>query len=138
MLEKSKTGQRNLIELISRFPSKGVGMQVYRKGWPEDCYWKIWEVQKGKQGQHRIYGVKYWNGELQSVKIDKVRGQAKRGIWQFDVSSLEDEHVRKYAADLEKGRVKEEDYLKSPHEIKSAKEAKKATAETTEEAEEKE
>ena len=34
----------------------------------------------------RLFGIKYWNGELQSDKVDRIPGIMKRGIWQFDIN----------------------------------------------------
>ena len=34
----------------------------------------------------RLYGIKYWRGELQSDKVARIPGAAKRGVWQFDVN----------------------------------------------------
>ena len=33
-----------------------------------------------------MYGLQYWNGELQKHKIAGIPGVHKRGIWQFDVN----------------------------------------------------
>jgi hypothetical protein len=44
MTEKSesvKSGQYNLFDMLSRFPKNGQGMKVYKKTWPENCYWQI-------------------------------------------------------------------------------------------------
>jgi len=30
-----------------------------------------------------LQGIKYWKGEIESNKIEKVSGVLKRGIWQF-------------------------------------------------------
>jgi hypothetical protein len=38
------SGQKNLIELISRYPGHGLGFKVHRKTWPEDSYWLIKDV----------------------------------------------------------------------------------------------
>ena len=88
--EGSRTGQRNLVELIARFPQNGKGMRVFRKSWPEDSYWQVWKVQMTSEKAGRVYGVRYWKGELLSSKIDKINGASKRGIWQYDISSLDD------------------------------------------------
>ena len=64
----------------------------------------------------RIYGVRYWKGELISSKIDKIDGANKRGIWQYDISSLDDKQLKKYAADLEAGLINQDDYIASPFE----------------------
>lgn len=38
------SGQRNLIELISRYPGFGQGFKVHRKTWPEDSYIEVKDV----------------------------------------------------------------------------------------------
>ena len=112
--DSSRTGQRNLIELLMRFPKNGKGMRVYRKSWPENCYWQIWSTHMTSEKTARIYGVKYWNGKLISQSIDKINGANKRGIWQYDITSLEDKELKKYAADVETGTIKKE-WLPSAH-----------------------
>ena len=61
----SKPGERNLIELLSRFPNKGVGMKVYRKTWPENCYWHIYYNKLTSEKSGKVFGIKYWNDEMQ-------------------------------------------------------------------------
>ena len=82
----SKPGERNLIELLSRFPNKGVGMKVYRKTWPENCYWHIYYNKLTSEKSGKVFGIKYWNDEMQDKKIAKIPGAMKRGIWQFDMN----------------------------------------------------
>ena len=38
------SGQKNLVELISRYPNFGQGFKVYKKTWPENCYYKLTNV----------------------------------------------------------------------------------------------
>jgi hypothetical protein len=33
------SGQKNLIELISRYPGYGKGFKVFKKTWPENSYY---------------------------------------------------------------------------------------------------
>ena len=56
----AKPGQRNLPELITRFPGKGNGMKVFRKTWPEDSYWLIMHTHMTTARTARLYGLKYW------------------------------------------------------------------------------
>ena len=83
---KAKPGERNLVELIGRFPQNGKGMKVFKKTWPDDCYWLIYDVKMRSAQSARMYGLHYWNGELQKHKIAHIPGVHKRGIWQFDVN----------------------------------------------------
>lgn len=39
------SGQRNLVELISRYPGFGQHFKVFKKTWPADCYYKIKRVE---------------------------------------------------------------------------------------------
>jgi len=38
------SGQKNLIELISRYPGYGKGFKVFKKTWPEDSYYQVKDV----------------------------------------------------------------------------------------------
>ena len=64
----------------------------------------------------RVYGVKYWRGELQSSRIDKIAGANKRGLWQYDVSSLGDKQLKKYSEALEAATIKEGEQIGSKSE----------------------
>ena len=39
------SGQKNLIELISRYPGFGRDFKVFKKTWPENSYYKIKQVE---------------------------------------------------------------------------------------------
>jgi len=38
------SGQKNLIELISRYPGFGAGFRVFRKTWPAESYYELKHV----------------------------------------------------------------------------------------------
>ena len=108
----SKPGQQNLYDMIGRFPGRGVGFKVFRKSWPEESYWHIKFADKlspcGKK--FRVYGVKYWKGQLVSDSISRINGANKRGIWQFDMNgkiSLSDHQINLYNKMLEEKKEQE-------------------------------
>ena len=39
------SGQKNLIELISRYPGFGKDFKVFKKTWPENSYYKVKQVE---------------------------------------------------------------------------------------------
>ena len=82
----AKPGMRNLPELIGHFPKNGKGMKVFKKTWPDNCYWLVYDVKMKSHQSGRMYGLHYWNGELQKHKIACIPGVHKRGIWQYDVN----------------------------------------------------
>ena len=106
------SGQKNLVELISRYPQHGNGFKVYKKTWPEDSYWQLKDVQMlvsltnfaqnfnrtctpffdvliallFQNGRNaRLYGVQFWKGKMISKKVEQVPGVLKRGMWQYTV-----------------------------------------------------
>ena len=78
---KAKPGQLSLTEMITRYPNKGVGMKVWRKTWPANSYWQVMHAEHRPQKNTKLYGVLYWDGELKSGAMDKIRGASKRGCW---------------------------------------------------------
>ena len=82
----SKSNQRNLPEMISRYPKYGKGFKVFKKTWPEDHFWQIYHVVPGTKKSAKIYGIMYKDGERISNNIDKIHGVHKRGIWQYDIN----------------------------------------------------
>ena len=40
-------GQKNVFELITRWPGYGVGFKLYKKHWPKDCFFHAKEVMVG-------------------------------------------------------------------------------------------
>mmetsp|Transcript_37154 Transcript_37154/g.48863 ORF Transcript_37154/g.48863 Transcript_37154/m.48863 type:complete len:129 (+) Transcript_37154:15-401(+) len=77
-------GQRNLIELISRYPSYGMGFKVFKKTWHEGCFWHVKKVDMFNGRYGRLWGYRYEKGELLKPKIQRIPGVLKRGMWQFD------------------------------------------------------
>ena len=73
--------------MISRFPQQGAGMKVFKKTWPENCYWEVYYAKMSSQKAGRLYGLKYWQGDRLSTKIDKIPGVMKRGVWQYDINN---------------------------------------------------
>ena len=72
--------------MLSRFPRRGLGMKVFRKTWPENCFWEVhYDVLK-KNKPAKLYGIKFWNGEMMKSKVEKIPGANKRGIWQYDMN----------------------------------------------------
>jgi hypothetical protein len=47
-----------------------------------------------------MWGVKYWDGERTSTKVEPIKGLLKRGVWQFDCS---DPKFTPQAAKLDNG-----------------------------------
>lgn len=62
-----------------------------------------------------MLGVKYWKGELESKKIEKIPGTLKRGVWQFTPSSEQlvlDNGLRVNSANLSKQIEEKQEFLK--------------------------
>jgi hypothetical protein len=77
-------------------------MKVYRKNWPENCYWEVYYAHMRSVKTGRLYGIKYWQGERISNKIDKIPGVMKRGIWQYDINGafeLTEEQIERLSKD---------------------------------------
>ena len=106
----AKPGQRNLIEMVTRFPKQGTGMKVFKKTWPEDCYWEIYYAHMRSVKTGRLYGIKYWQGERISNKIDKIPGVLKRGVWQYDINNafeLSDKQIERLLKEPEEPQAEE-------------------------------
>ena len=47
-------------------------MKVYKKTWPANSYWLIMYAQMKTDKNVSFYGINFWNGVLQSQKIEKI------------------------------------------------------------------
>ena len=47
-------GQKNIFELISRWPGYGAGFKLYKKQWPKDCFFHAKEVMVGVSLMKRL------------------------------------------------------------------------------------
>jgi len=87
-------------------------MKVYRKTWPENCYWEVYYAHMRSVKTGRLYGIKYWQGERISDKIDKIPGVMKRGIWQYDINGafeLTEQQIERLSKDpVEEAPAEEE------------------------------
>ena len=63
-------------------------MKVFKKTWPENCYYHLYWASLKNNKSGKLYGIKYWNGERVKDKIEAVRGASKRGIWQYDLNGV--------------------------------------------------
>jgi len=79
-------GQRNIVELISKYPGYGKDFKIFRSSWPENSFIHIKRVELFSGRFGRMRGVKYWNGERASTKVEPIKGLLKRGVWQYDCS----------------------------------------------------
>ncbi|EIN10466.1 hypothetical protein PUNSTDRAFT_65413 [Punctularia strigosozonata HHB-11173 SS5] len=72
----------NLYEVISRYPSDGVGKIVHQTRWGtkgiEDSYWQITRSRTKLQGKHgKAWGVLFWKGKQVSPREERIRGGLK-------------------------------------------------------------
>ena len=77
---------KNLIEMLSRYPGYGVGYKVTRKWWPQGQFMHIKNVELYSARFGRAWGIMYKDGQIASNKIEKIDGVLKRGMWQYELS----------------------------------------------------
>ena len=77
-------GQYNLIELISRYPSNGLGFKVFKKTWHEGHFFHVRRIELFNGRYGRLWGFRYKDGVLDKPKIMKISRVQHRGLWQFD------------------------------------------------------
>jgi hypothetical protein len=50
-------------------------------------YWYTNLLQSGRYG--RLTGIKYWDGERVSTKVEHIRSCLKRGVWQYTLNDAQ-------------------------------------------------
>lgn len=78
------SGSKNLLEMITRYPGFGSHFKVSKRTWPENSFYHVTRMQLFGGRYGRLYGLKYWNGELVSDKFEKIPRVLQRGMWRFD------------------------------------------------------
>lgn len=64
------SGQRNLVELISRYPGFGQGFKIHKKTWPENSYIEVKDVHLFVSLQHTSHAFserQVWTGNRTQV-----------------------------------------------------------------------
>ena len=81
-----------MLRILEPLPRFGVGVKVSKTKWHDDSFWHILDVrpkrksfvsQSGDAPERLvagIYGVKYWNGQPDTGRVMRIRGQMKQ-IW---------------------------------------------------------
>ncbi|PSC75015.1 28S ribosomal mitochondrial [Micractinium conductrix] len=73
---------KNAFELLSRLPKHGLGSNLSRTGWTDDCYWTIEKVKVSPNGKHgTAWGVLTWRGTAHRPEAPTtINGPLKR-VW---------------------------------------------------------
>ena len=77
---------KNLIEMMSRYPGYGVGFKVTRKWWPQGQFMHVRNVELYSARFGKAWGIMYKDGKVFGNKIEPIDGVLKRGMWQYDLS----------------------------------------------------
>ena len=78
--------QKNLVEMLSRYPGYGTGFKVYRKWWPEGMFYHVRSVNLLSPRHGRLTGILYKNNQLAGNKIVKIEEVLKRGMWNYQLN----------------------------------------------------
>lgn len=82
---KKRSKRKNIAEVGSYLPDRGVGMKFTRLLWLrngyENSYWTITRVEEKNKGRLRYYGRLTWKGVEESIERPVRTGQ-KRG-WRY-------------------------------------------------------
>ena len=85
LIRHEKIRNKNLIEMISEYPNKGVGFRISKIYWPENHYIKIFKVELDTNRIGKVYGRKYVEGVAVTDKIYEVDRASTRGLWRYDL-----------------------------------------------------
>ena len=78
--------QKNLVEMLSKYPGHGEGFKVYRKWWPQNMFFHVKQVDLYSARYGKINGILYKDGQIAGSKIDPIDGILKRGAWQYSLN----------------------------------------------------
>ncbi|KAH9977991.1 hypothetical protein BGW80DRAFT_1285270 [Lactifluus volemus] len=84
------TKPANLFQVLSRYPTDGVGQRVHQTRWTAkrivDCYWVITRTSLKNDGTHgKAWGRLVWRGKEVSPREELIRGGLKY-TWKNGVS----------------------------------------------------
>ena len=92
--------QKNLVEMLSRYPGYGTGFKVYRKWWPEGMFYHVRSVNLLSTRYGRLSGILYKENQIAGNKIVKIEEVLKRGMWNYQ---LNDAAMTEQSVTLENG-----------------------------------
>lgn len=77
---------KNLMEMLTRYPGYGVGYKVSRKWWPAGHFYHVKNVELYSARYGKLWGILYKDGKIAGRKIEPIEGVLKRGMWNYDLS----------------------------------------------------
>lgn len=101
---KKRYRRKNIAEVASYLPDRGVGVKFTRLLWLrngyENSYWTITRVEEKNKGRLRYYGKRTWKG-VEDPRERPVRTGQKRG-WRY---ILEGDQKTKYGKSKESASI---------------------------------
>lgn len=76
---------KNLIEMLTRYPGYGVGYKVARKWWPQGQYFHVKNVELYSARYGKLWGILYRDNKIAGNKIEPIDGVLKRGMWNYEL-----------------------------------------------------
>ena len=76
---KLGSGQRNLVELVSRYPGQGLHFKVYKKTWQEDSFFHVRRIQMFVSIATAVFRPERWHVN-NLVDVDFVTERTLRAL----------------------------------------------------------
>lgn len=90
LIKHRKIKDKNLLEMLSRFPGGGIGFKVYRKTWPPGMFYQVSHVNYKSPRFGNVFGNLYQKDKKQATYPQRIRGTSKRGVWVYEFTGQED------------------------------------------------
>ena len=75
----------NLFEMVSVYPTRGLGFRVRKVDWPAGKYYVISEVQLKTNRTGTMYGVLYENNHREDTLPVEITNATSRGMWTYEI-----------------------------------------------------
>jgi len=76
---------KNLFEMISMYPSKGIGFKIRKIDWPADKYYLLTEVDLESNRTGDAYGVLFEENQRAADMPVEIPESTSRGMWIYEI-----------------------------------------------------
>lgn len=87
LIKNSRTKEQNLVEMISKYPTRGIGFKVRKSHWPLDKFFVLTDVQLETNREGTVKGILYEDGQKISSDSQIIKGATENGDWIYDLGN---------------------------------------------------
>jgi len=89
LIKSKDIKHKNLFEMISMYPSRGVGFKIRKIDWPTEKYFVLTNVNLKSNRIGKVHGVLYDNNKKTNDLPVLIEDATTRGMWVYEIADSE-------------------------------------------------